>query len=91
MKGKTMKRQFCLPVMTSSIMLLTAACNPPSDRDDMYEQQRIGKLTHVLDMVDREGRAYGRVELDPVGGGRVYDTDGRIIGHIVPPDRYERL
>lgn len=84
-----MKRLFCLPIVTSALLLLTAACTPEHQREEALENlQPAGRLTHVLDMVDRDGRTYGKVELDPVGGGRVYDADGRIIGQIVTPDHY---
>ena len=58
-------------------LLVTAGCS--SDRD------RNGELSKTLEMVDKDGTHYGTVALTPVGGGEVRDTDGKLIGRVVPP------
>jgi len=70
-------------VAFASILALTA-CASPDERD---HETKTGSLTHVLDMVDKDGRHYGTVELDPVGGGKVLDINGRLIGEVVPPEK----
>jgi hypothetical protein len=63
--------------------LLSACGSPDYVTPPPQAAVPVGSLTHVLDMVDPgDGRLYGSVELDPVGGGRVFDIDGRLIGHI---------
>ncbi len=74
----------------AAAMLLLSGCHnppppPPPPPAAAIVQQ--GSLTRSLDMVDTDGRHYGRVEMDPVGGGKVYDSTGRLIGNIVPPER----
>lgn len=49
------------------------------------ETPKFGSLKHNLLLVDESGTRYGSVEMDPVGGGRVFDAEGRVIGTIVTP------
>ena len=58
-------------------LLMTAACSSDSDRN--------GELSKTLNMVDKDGTHYGTVALTPVGGGEVRDSDGKLIGKVVPP------
>ena len=68
-------------------LLATTACG--SSDPVKPPPQAPASLTHVLDMVNpADGRLYGTVELDPVGGGRVFDIDGRLIGVIDRDARY---
>lgn len=46
---------------------------------------KVGSLTQHLTMIDAEGRVYGVVELDPINGGRLWDSQNRLIGRIVTP------
>lgn len=46
---------------------------------------KMGSLTQHLTMVDAEGKIYGIVELDPITGGRIWDSQNRLIGRIVVP------
>jgi hypothetical protein len=32
----------------------------------------------------QDGKRYGTVDLDPIGGGKVYDTTGSLVGVVVP-------
>jgi hypothetical protein len=57
-------------------MLPLAACSSHDDRS--------ASLGHTLTMVDKENVRYGTVEMDPMGGGRVFDAQGRLLGTIVP-------
>jgi len=67
------------------VLLATAACSSHSD-DKKEIKTTVGSLTRNLEMIDsKDGTRYGTVELNPVGGGRVFDVDGRMIGQIVPP------
>lgn len=60
--------------------LLLSACE-----GDKPKTQAMGELTHHLRMVGNDGKQYGTVELNPVGGGQVYDANGRLIGNITAP------
>ena len=64
--------------------LLASACTTtkPEEKD---AKPANASLSRTLDMVDKDGRHYGTVELDPLGGGKVIDSDGRVVGTIVPP------
>jgi hypothetical protein len=79
MEGFFMKRSFSITALLAAL-LAVSACSSAADRD---EQRKNGNLTRTLDMVDKDGTRYGSVEMDPVGGGKVYDADGRTIGRIV--------
>ena len=46
---------------------------------------KTGSLTQRFTMMDAEGRQFGIVELDPISGGSIIDTQGRVVGRIVPP------
>ncbi len=67
------------------LSLMLGACS------DYHEHDRpasppTGSLTRNYDLVGKDGVHYGSVEMNPVGGGKVYDSDGRLIGRIVTPD-----
>lgn len=49
---------------------------------DQNKEPKIGSLTHHLQLVGDDGKLYGRAELDPVGGGRLYDAGGQLVGVI---------
>lgn len=71
-----------------AMLLATAACSSSNNDEKKAEAKTtaVGSLSRNLDMIDaKDGVHYGTVELNPVGGGRVFDADGRLIGHIVPP------
>ena len=67
---------------TISLFIVASLCACSSHHDDV----RKASLGRTLTMVDGDNVRYGTVELNPVGGGRVYDIDGRLIGDIVPAD-----
>lgn len=46
---------------------------------------KVGSLTQNLNMVDSTGRVYGTVQLDPINGGKIFDSEGRLIGRVVNP------
>jgi hypothetical protein len=62
-------------------MLAICAC---SSEPKEAPKQEVRSLTQNLNLVDQENRLYGRVEMTPVGGGKVYDSSGQLIGKIVP-------
>lgn len=67
-----------------TIMLLAASAAALSACGGKSEV-KTGSLTQRFAMVDSEGRQFGVVELDPVNGGSVSDSQGRLIGRIVAP------
>ncbi len=71
---KTGPVKLCLAM--AAIMALPA-CAQQSPAPQM------GRLTRSFMMVDQEGRPYGHIMLDPLGGGKVVDAEGRIIGYVV--------
>lgn len=62
-----------------STALIVTGCAQKNDKP------KVGNLTQRLALMDNDGRKYGVAEFDPVSGGRIYDTDGKIIGYIVAP------
>lgn len=77
-----------LLIAASTSLLASTGCSS-SDNDKKKADADIGTLSRSFDMIDKnDGRRYGTVEMDPVGGGRVIDSSGRVIGNIVPPSRY---
>lgn len=47
---------------------------------------RVGTMMRQFDLVDKaDGKLYGTAEMDPIGGGRIIDSSGRVIGNIMPP------
>ena len=70
--------------LACSALVFISACSSSNER---MGHPQVGTLSRTLEMVDQEGRHYGRVELDPVGGGKVFDSNGRLIGDIVVPVR----
>lgn len=73
-----------LPMMaTLAALFALTACD--TFREEKVERQT-GELTRTLEMQDKSGAYYGTVELDPVGGGKVFDANGRLIGRIVSPE-----
>jgi len=46
---------------------------------------KTGSLTQRFTLIDAEGRHFGVVEMDPVGGGRITDVQGRVVGQIIAP------
>ncbi len=72
-----------------AVVAMVTGCAAPVEKktEVVVVKPATGNLTRSLDMVDSSGVHYGHVELDPVGGGKVYDADGRLIGNVVPPSR----
>lgn len=68
-------------LMLGCAVLALSACENLTQK----KEPKLGSLTHHLQLVDREGTVYGTAELDPVSGGKLYDTQGRVIGTIVTP------
>ncbi len=62
--------------LASVSLLALSAC------DTKKKEVPTGSLTHHLKLVGEDGRNYGRAELDPVGGGRLYDAGGQLIGTV---------
>ncbi len=69
------------------ILLVSAMSLSACGLKDEAKPAPSGTLSRNLDMMDKDGKRYGTVEMDPVGGGRVVDSEGRMIGRIVPPER----
>ena len=72
--------------MIAGALLLTGACSSHHEEEE-HHARLTGDLSRTLEMVDKDGRHYGTVEMDPLGGGRVLDASGRVIGTITPPVR----
>lgn len=72
-----MKRITKLAVLGLTALAITA-CEREKD------EPKVGSLTHHLTLIGEDGRHYGRAELDPVGGGRIYDAQGTLIGLVQP-------
>ena len=70
-----MKRVVVLGLLGLSAFGL-AAC------EQKKEAPPVGSLTHHLKLVGEDGKYYGRVELDPVGGGRMFNAQDNQIGVI---------
>lgn len=70
-------------VMMTAALLSVSACDTFRNNDD-DKAPKTGSLTHNLTLVGDDGKLYGTVELDPIGGGRMYDTQGRLVGSVVP-------
>ncbi|MFM9891139.1 MAG: hypothetical protein ACKVOE_10980 [Rickettsiales bacterium] len=71
-----------LPTCLALVAMVTlGACDMMKD-DNVV---KTGSLTQHLTMIDTDGRVYGVVELDPLNGGRIWDSQNRLIGRIVPP------
>lgn len=77
-----LRSRFVSVLTLSTLALSLAACDSLTQKD---EAPKTGSLTQRLAMVDKEGRNYGMVELDPINGGKIYDTQGRLIGRVVTP------
>ena len=69
--------------LIAAVGLLSACSSEPKEAP----KQEVRSLTQNLNLVDQENRLYGRVEMTPVGGGKVYDSNGQVIGKIVPITR----
>ena len=63
-------------VVSLSVLALSACAKP---------EVKTGSLTQRFTLIDSEGRNFGRVEMDPVGGGSIIDIQGRLVGRIVAP------
>lgn len=74
-----MKRTSTLIMLGCAAMALTACENIT------HKEAKYGSLSRQLLLVDQEGTRYGTVEMDPVTGGKLLDTEGRVIGTIVTP------
>lgn len=64
-------------IMISAALLSLAACGKG--------EVKTGSLVQRFAMVDNEGRHFGMVEMDPVSGSTIYDTQGRVVGRVMPP------
>lgn len=67
-------------VALSALGFLTAC-----DAMQKQEKPQYGTLSRQLMLVDANGVRYGSVEMDPVTGGKLFDTQGRLLGTIVTP------
>ncbi len=63
-------------VVSLSVLALSACAKP---------EPKMGSLTQRFTLIDSEGRNFGKVEMDPVGGGSITDIQGRLVGRIVSP------
>jgi hypothetical protein len=66
-----------------AMLAFTSACGSKQDTTATPAPLK-GSLRQTLDMTDKDGKHYGTVEMNPIGGGRVLDADGQVIGKIVP-------
>lgn len=62
-----------------ALLLALSACA------EKPKQPRFESLTRELMLIDAEGKRYGTVQLDPLGGGKMYDVEGRMVGVITAP------
>jgi hypothetical protein len=67
-----------------SLLVFLVACSTEKTEE---KKPALGTLTRTLQMVDEDGRRFGTVELDPVGGGKLFDNDGRVIGRVTAPQK----
>lgn len=67
----------------SRLMLLVVACLLSACTQERKEPAQMGTLTRSFTMVDSAGRPYGQIMLDPLGGGKLMDSEGRVIGYVV--------
>ncbi len=51
---------------------------------DNHRDTQTGTLTRHLTMIGEDGRRYGTVDMDPIGGGKVYDSTGALIATLTP-------
>ena len=80
-------------IAASAMLLAVSACSSSSDKKEEKQRVAAGSLTRSFDLIDtKDGMRYGNVDMDPVGGGKVFDADGRLIGYITPPSKsgYDR-
>ena len=80
-------------ITLASVLLALSACSSSSDKKEEKARVVNGSLTRSFDLIDsKDGVRYGNVDMDPVGGGKVFDADGRLIGYITPPSKsgYDR-
>lgn len=68
--------------MVACALLMLTAC-AEKEPEAQAEAPQVGSLTRHFKMVDVEGRNYGHIMLDPLGGGKVIDAEGRVIGYVV--------
>lgn len=60
--------------------LLLTACQPAPKAPEH------GTLNRKVNMIGADGKLYGTVDFDPIKGGTIYDTQGRIIGYVQQPN-----
>lgn len=72
-----MMKTFTRAALALAVILVLPACS------EKREAPQMGNLTRSFMMVDGEGRPYGHIQLDPLGGGKVIDSTGRVIGYVV--------
>lgn len=70
-----MKRTIVLGLIGLSTLGLAACEKQP-------EAPKTGSLTHHLKLIGEDERYFGRVELDPIGGGRLFDANNNQVGVI---------
>ena len=81
-----MTRSSVILALAAAALLATAGCSSSDSKKEDSKKAPSGSLTRNFELIDsKDGMRYGNVEMDPVGGGKVFDADGRLIGHIVPP------
>ena len=49
-----------------------------------HDEQQTGTLTRHLSLIGEDGKRYGSVDMDPIGGGKVYDSTGALIATLTP-------
>jgi hypothetical protein len=49
--------------------------------------EKPASLSRTYTLTDEQGRQAGTLVLNPLGGGEVRDSDGRVIGMLVSPDK----
>lgn len=66
-------------LLAAAALSALAACELPNNKP------KVGTLNRNLLLVDEAGTRYGHVEMNPVSGGRLFDSTGALIGTIVTP------
>jgi hypothetical protein len=65
------------------LAIVVVACALSACAEEQKDRPQMGTLTRNFTMVDSTGRPYGQIMLDPLGGGKLIDSEGRVIGYVV--------
>lgn len=69
--------------LAAALALVSGCASPPPPPP---LQSAVPTLSRSFDLVDPLGNRAGKLVLEPVGNGVVYDSGGRVIGTVIPPN-----